>query len=117
MVPLNTPVAQNPTQILIQADRIAWFWNHIESMREIAADIAAQDLDDLDSVAHRVANDLTAELIDSDGFIDTDVTGFFSDDSPETLEVLGFNEVLFNPETGRQIEIDDESDWLEIVGG
>jgi len=100
MVPLNTPIAQNPTQILIQAEQVAWFWNHIESMREIAADIAAQDLDDLDSVAHRVANDLTAEMID-DG---------------DGLEALGFSTVLFNPETGRQIEIDDESDWLDFVG-
>jgi len=114
MVPLNTPTTTTARQVLIQAEQVAWFWDHIEMMRDIAADIAQDDLESLESEARRQANDLTAELIDGDGFIDTDVTGFFSDDCPESIDYLGFHEVQFDPETGRQIDIDDESDPLNF---
>jgi len=113
MVPLNTPTAQNTTQILIQAEQVAWFWDHIEAMLDIAPDIAQDYLERFDSAARRQSNDLTAELIDGD-FDDTDVTGFFSDDCPESIEVLGFHEVLFDLETGVELSVDDESDPLNF---
>ena len=113
MVPLNTPTAQNPTQILIQAEQVAWFWDHIEAMLDIAPDIAQDYLERIDSTSRALANDATAELIDGD-FDDTDVTGFFSDDCPETIDYLGFNEVLFDLETGVELSVDDESDPLNF---
>ena len=113
MVPLNTPVTTT-RQVIIQQEQAAWLWNHIEAMLDIAPDIAQDYLETIDSKARRLANDLTAELIDGDGFIDDDVTGFFSDDCPESIEVLGFNEVLFDLETGVELSVDDIQEIIEL---